>query len=178
MLTEPLCCTPETNPTWGAIILHSYKIKVKFKNKIKWNIKKLRKLFTMIGSHRTAKMPWMFSTKSLFFHLPLRNFPVCDVNELIVHVIFRNEMETHQALKPRKSNLFFRCTDIFLVHQILILMYGKHPREGRLGSRGGWSTMWSVLVSTLDCGLGTCPQVHTYPFVDMSGSHVGGTDDT
>lgn len=137
--------------------------------------KKWRKLFTKIVVEQ-LKRPWMFSVKSLFFPLPLRNFPVCDVNELIVHVIFRNEMETRQAPRPGKSNLFLRCTDIFLV-QILILIYGKHPREGRLGSGGGWSTMWNVLMSTLDCGLGTCPQVHTYPFVDMSGSHVGGTDD-
>lgn len=114
------------------------------------------------------KRPWMLSTKSLFFYLPPRNSPVCDVNELIVHVIFRKEMETHQAPRPGKSNLFFRCTDISLVHQILILIYGKHPREGRRGSGGAWSTMWSVLVSTLDCGLGTCPEVHTYPFVGMS----------
>ena len=113
----------------------------------------------------------MFSTKSLFFYLPLRNSPVCDVNELIVHVIFRKKTETHQALRPGKSNLFFRCTDISLVHQILILIYGKHPREGRHGE--GWSTTWSVLVSTLGCGLGTCPEVHAYLFVGMSGSHVG-----
>ena len=113
----------------------------------------------------------MFSTKSLFLYLPLRNSPVCDVNELTVHVIFRKETEAHQAPRPGISKLFFRCTDISLVHQILILIYGKHPREGRRG--GGWSTTWSVLVSTLGCRLGTCPEAHTHPFVGMSGSPVG-----